>query len=106
MIDEILTKFNLKYSDLSRDEVEVLHNWLSALQENSLTVDKIRDYLQSMKGYVEDELTRVGHESKQDVLLKARLRNYMLLEAFLTSPDKARKQMENALAGMVSRIKN
>lgn len=100
MIDEILTKFNLKYSDLLPDERETLNTWLSALSQNALSVERIREYISSMKITVENELTRVGHENKQDILLKARLRNYMLLEGFLTTPEKAREQIERALQGI------
>lgn len=100
IIDSILEKYNLKYEDLKPAEKETLNGWMEAIESNQLSVEKIKMYISNMKESVEQELTKVGHESKQDILLKARLRNYILLEAFLTSPDKARKAMELALAGM------
>ena len=101
-MDTILEKYNLKYDDLKPAERETLNGWMEALEKNQLSVEKIRVYISSMKESVEQELTKVGHESKQDLLLKARLRNYMLLDAFLTSPEKARKALEAALSGMKS----
>lgn len=58
-----------------------------------------------MKYSVEDKLTKTTHNSKQDIFLKARLRNYILIEAFLTGPDKAREQLDRAIAGFASRVK-
>ena len=102
IIDSILEKYNLKYEDLKPAEKETLNGWMEAIESNQISVEKIKMYISAMKESVEQELTKVGHESKQDILLKARLRNYMLLEAFLISPDKARKAMELALQGMKS----
>lgn len=98
MIDELLKKYNVKYEDLNSAEKETLSNWLTSLQQGTITTEKIREYIGNMRSSVEQELTKIGHENKQDIFLKARLRNYMLLEAFLQSPEKARKAIEQALS--------
>jgi len=99
-MDALLEKFNLKYEDLNSIERDTLNTMMESLRKNELTVAKIRDYISMMREAVEQDLTKVGFEYKQDIYLKARLRNYMLLEAFLTSPDKAQKAIETALAGI------
>lgn len=99
-MDSLLDKFNLKYEDLKPAEQETLHLMLSDLKKNELTVMSIREYITKMKMGVEEELTKVGHETRQDIYLKARLRNYILLEAFLVSPEQAQKEIEKALAGI------
>ena len=99
-MDEILTRFNLKYEDLNTAERETLNTMLASLSKNELTIAKIKEYIESMRDAVEDDLTKVGHESKQDIFLKARLRNYMLLEAFLTTPEKAKRAIETALSAI------
>jgi hypothetical protein len=103
--DEILEKFGLKYEDLDASERETLHSWQNVLSENKLTLDNVRAYISSMRDAVEVKLTKTGHNSKQDLLLKARLRNYMLLESFLSTPEKAKAALERAIAGMVSNRK-
>lgn len=103
MINEILQKYGLKFEDLNILEREQLTTWMSALEKNKLTLDGVRTYIQSMKDAVEHDLTKTGHDSKQDLFLKARLRNYMLLEAFLSSPDRAKKALETSLAGITSK---
>ncbi len=101
MIDELLEKFGLKYDDLNPLEKETLNSWSEALQKGQLSVEKIRNYIASMKQAVENEVTKTDLNSKQDLFLKARLRNYMLLEAFLSTPEKAKEQIENAIKGMI-----
>lgn len=105
IMDEILQKVGLKYDDLSKAERETLFSWSSSLKQKQLTVNTIKEHIQAMKFQVEKELADVGHNSKQDIFLKARLRNYMLLEAFLDSPEKAEQAIERALAGLVSNKK-
>lgn len=103
MIDEILTKLNLKYEDLTVQERETLNGWMDLLQKGSVSVEKIKEYIKAMKESVENELTSVGHNNKQDIFLKARLRNYIMLDSFLSTPEKAKASLERALAGIVAK---
>lgn len=105
IIDEFLEKNNLKYDDLKAVERETLHTWLSSLEKNQLSIEKIKEYIETMRDSVEQELTKVSFGSKEDTLLKARLRNYMLLGAFLTSPEKAKRAVDAALRGIQVNIK-
>jgi len=98
--DQILDRFKLKYEDLNTVERETLNSWLQSVDEKRVTLETVKQYIESMKESVEQELTKVGHESHQDIFLKARLRNYMLLEAFLQTPEKAKKALEQALLGI------
>ena len=102
-MDDILKKYGLKYEDLNPTEKETLNTWVNTLQQAQLTTDKIKDYIHTMKEGVELELTKIGHENKQDIYLKARLRNYMLLEAFLNSPEKLQFQLEQMVSGMIKK---
>ena len=101
MIDEILKRYNLKYEDLDKSERETLHSWMEAIDKNKLTLEGVKSYISSMRDSVEVELTKIGHNSKEDIFLKARLRNYMLLEAFLSTPEKAKQALERSLASLV-----
>jgi hypothetical protein len=101
IVDDILEKAGLKYEELKPQEKETLNTWMEALQKSQLSVEKIRDYITSMKQAVEMELTKANVGKKDDLFLKARLRNYMLIEAFLSTPEKAKEQIENAVRGIV-----
>ena len=99
-IDDILEKYNLKYEDLLEDEKKTLSEWMKNLNNAELTITNIKDYITRMKVTVEEELTKTGLDSKQDLFLKARLRNYMLLESYLESPQRAKKALESAISGI------
>jgi hypothetical protein len=107
MIDELLKKAGLKYEDLNVAEKETLNSMLDSLTKTKLTIDKLKEYLANMRYGVEQELANepehkwIFFRNDKNLLLKARLRNYMLLEGFLMSPEKAKEALERALAGMV-----
>ena len=103
-IDRLLEKTGLKYEDLTNDERDTLQTQLTSLEQNKLTLDTVRTHITFMKGAVEKELCKVGHNNKQDLLLKARLRNYMMLEDFMTSPEKAKQAIERSLSGLGKKI--
>ena len=102
-IDSLLEKVGLKYDDLTPVEKETLNSWQEALQKGQLSLEKVREYIVSMREAIENELTKSDLGTKQDLFLKARLRNYMLLEGFLSTPERAKEQIENAISGMVRR---
>lgn len=99
-IAEILEQHNLKYEDLTEAEHKTLLLMLENLSKNKLTVEIVKNHIASMRDSVIQDLTKIGHESKQDIFLKARVRNYTLLLAFLSTPERAKKALENAISGV------
>ena len=77
---------------------------MDAFKQKKVTVSTIKENIATMRESVENELTTTTHNSKQDLFLKARLRNYLLLEAFLQSPEKAEKALERAISGMIRKV--
>jgi len=124
-MDEILQRAGLNYDDLTSAERDTLGQWTKSLQEKRLAVPQVQDYIRSMRSAVETELTeeqsdpsnwfgimalfipfygvvKKWYHDKKTLGLQARLKNYMLLEAFLDTPEKARKALDQAVAGLVS----
>lgn len=110
--DDLLEKAGLKYEDLSPDEKETLNTWVSAIEKNKVTTLKIRDYILSLKTAVEKEISKeptfrrifiFRAENQKLVRLQARLRNLLLLEAFLSTPERAKQQLEEAISGLSKR---
>lgn len=106
MIDELLKKYNLRFEDLTSEEKTTLLQWHEDWQKGQLTIDKIKFYISAMKDAVEDELSKepvfihfliFKRENPKLMLLQARLRNYLLLEALLSSEEKAKERIEEAL---------
>jgi len=101
-IDELLKKYNLKFEDLNVVERETLFTWIAALEKGKLTIESIKTYISAMRDAVEHEITEPNLDPQKDLLLKARLRNYMLLDAFLSTPGRAKQALERAVAGIAS----
>lgn len=108
--DQIEEKTGLKIDQLNAVEKETYFAMLDNVQKSQLTPDKLRDYIISMRVAVELELvkepafTRVfvfKVENPKVAQLQARLHCYILLETFLVSGERAKQQMEEAVAGMV-----
>ena len=96
-IGDLLAKYNLKYEDLNINERETLQGWLEDLASKEITLDRVKDYIQEMISGVETELSECDLNRKKDIFLKSRLRNYLLLLAFLESPEKAKQALEKQL---------
>lgn len=102
MLQELLDKLGLKYEELNSVERDTLNSWLQGMSQNQLSVEKVREYISQMKDSVEVEIADTKLDKKNDLFLKARLKNYMLLEAFLQTPEKAKAALERSLAGIAS----
>lgn len=103
MLDKLLEKYGLKFEDLNVLERETVLTAMDTIQKGAMTVDKIKNNITSMREAVEQELAKADLGTKQDLFLKARLRNYLLLEALMTSPERTKEQLENMLAGLIKK---
>jgi len=112
MIDELEEKYGFKMEDLTSEEKSYFFKMLDSIRESQMSPEKLREYIVSMRDAVEEALENEPEfirififkfENRQQILLKARLRNYRLLESFLMSPERAKKQLEDALSGITRR---
>lgn len=110
LTSEIEEKYGLKIEKLNSLEKETYYKMLDAVQKAQLDHLKLRDYIITMKEAVEKELINEPEfirifiwkfENRKQILLKARLQNYLLLEGFLISPDKAKQNLEDMISGML-----
>lgn len=105
-MEELLNKLGMKYDDLNQDEKSTLSAWMDSLQTSAMTTEKIKEAVQAMKFSVENELIDTPEHilfifpNRKQILLKARLKNYMLIEAFLTSPERAKAAIEQAILSL------
>jgi len=113
VIEEILEKFGLTEKDLDtpgyKGELKTLLDMQSSIQRGQVSVESTRQYLASMRDAVEKELIDEPEfirififkvENRKQIYLKARLKNYMLLEAYLSSPERMKEMMENMVANI------
>lgn len=94
----MLEKLGLKYEDLNEAEIASLDKKLSMLAQRALTIEDVREMINNMKDGVEMELSETTHNRTQDIYLKARLRNYLLILSFLSGPERAKRALDRTLA--------
>lgn len=122
-IDKLLEKKGLKFEQLTAEEQETLNSWMQSLHKNEVNVAVIRDYIAKMRDSVSQAMTelqetpttwlslfglffplvgiiRKWYLDQKRVALTARFRNYVLLEALLSTPEKAQMAIEKAVDGL------
>jgi hypothetical protein len=106
MIEEILSKSGLKIEDLNAAERQTLFDKVQSMATKVLTVEDIKETITQMKDSVEAELAGYSEpktvwdflfSKRKDIYRRARLRNNMLLLAYLSGPEKAKKAIEQSL---------
>lgn len=106
MLSELLQKYNLKYEELNAAERDTIQTWMTTLATQQLSTDQVKEYIIQMKDSIEADLASFEEpkglwnflfRKRIDIYRRARLKNYMLLLAFLTGPEKARKAIEQQM---------
>lgn len=115
-IDKILQKINpdLKYEHLNYLEREEVNRMLTAVNINPLSIEDLKKYMRSLITAVENELIDTDEfvyvlifkrVNRKHILLKARLKNYLLIEAFLYSRERASQAMERYIDNLKPEIR-
>jgi hypothetical protein len=108
-INDLLAKYNLKYSELMPEEVATLEKWSKGLASHQITLPDIKEHIGTMIDTIEREIT--GYESPPNFVawfyrrkrmrhLHARLANLIVLRDFCSAPEKAQAFVEKQLAQM------
>lgn len=82
------------YDALTDDEKKTYREWLDVQSNAELSIEKLKGYIKQMRISVEMTLATHDLKPQQDMYLKARLKNYILIEALFELPEKARKMIE------------
>lgn len=105
-ITEKLEEKGIKIESLNSIEKETYYNMLKEVQKADLTIDKLKMHIVAMREAVTAELIKEPEfnyififkvPNRKQILLKARLQNYILLESFLLSPQRAKEALENMI---------
>lgn len=95
---------------LNDAERETYFKMLEEVQKAQMTPEKLKSYITGMREAVSNELANEPSfirififkaENPKLIKLQARLQNYILLESFLLSPERAKEALES----MVSNVK-
>lgn len=96
-MEEILKARGLTWDDLSAEERETAYVWDKALKEQNLTLDRVREFIKTLLYQTQIAVAKHSLTDKEDLFHKARLLDLMLLDAFLTSPQKTKAHIEMML---------
>ena len=109
-IDQMLERAGLKYEDLNAVERDTFNAMIEKVSKSEINNETLKEYITGMKNSIEKELSEepefvrvfiFSFRNDKNIFLKARLRNYLLLESFLESPKKAKEALDRAVAGMI-----
>ena len=99
LLDDILRDQGLNYEDLNSVEKETYNKSNFSVQK--LTVEDVKTYVANMKNSIALQLADTTFQNSADeeknTLLKARLKNYILFEAFLLRPELAAEAFQKAI---------
>ena len=109
LMDTILEKVGLSYDELSELEKQTLYTWVEQVKTNQLTVEGIRLHVSAMRETLEKELIDEPEfnyififkvPNRKQILLKARLKNMLMIESLLMGPERAQKALEAAIGNL------
>lgn len=112
LLNETLKRLGVEdYSSLTDAEKETYRGWLRQMSSD-LTVSDIRSHIDNMQRAVMIELADEPEyvyskmfpfwkrPNPNNIHLKARLKNYLLLASFLATPEQAREALEKNLQNL------
>ena len=93
-LDQLLEVTGHKFEELTPDEQATAIEMLEVIKNTKVTVDIVKKHIANMKYAVEEKLAVAELTPAQDLYLKARLRNYMLLDILIGSQERAKEDVE------------
>ena len=93
ILDNIVEKLG-GYDQLNSAERETYKNHLEIIEGKTITLDDTKKFVRTMITVIERDLVNTKENSVESRGLKARLKNFLLLEQFLFSPERAKEALE------------
>ena len=82
------------YDQLNAAERETYKEHLKILEGKAVTLEDTKKFVRNMITVIERDLVNTKENSIESRGLKARLKNFLMLEQFLFSPEKAKEALE------------
>jgi len=82
------------FDDLRSDEKETYFKMLEIAESSKIDLETVKKHVRDMRMAVEFSLANEKLKKNEDLFLKARLKNYLLLENLFDRPDRARQMLE------------
>src|ERR1035437_2870331 len=106
-VQEVLEAAGIKdFDELTTVDRETYFKLLEIAESSKVTLEDLKINIPKMRESVEYVLAVEDLPSKTDIFLKARLKNYILLEGFLSKPERAKEilaQYKKVAAGNLTK---
>ena len=110
-MNSILQRLGVDYEELTSAERDTLFKWLDQASARVIQPDDVKQYMRAMiesvqmalvdeSEYVYEFFGLIKRENREHVMLKARLKNYILLLGFLESPERAKRALDQHIQQM------
>lgn len=93
ILDQLVEKLG-GWDKLNSEEQNLYLDHIKIIEGKAITVDDTKDFARKMITILERLLVDTPENSRESLNLKARLKNFLLLEDFLYSADRAQKTLE------------
>ena len=99
ILTSVLKKLGKQYDTLSPVAKKVYDRWEEVLNSGPVTIEKLKVFLEGEKEALIKDLASSNYEldSKEDMFLKARLNDCLIILALMESPEKAASMLESYL---------
>ena len=110
ILDQFLEKRGVKVEDLVGEELNVYTKMLETLESRPITIEDVKMSIRKAREEVSRELVETDEYeyvlwfrvvNRNHVGLKVRLKNYLLLEAFMQSKEAAKKELEKYIQSQI-----
>lgn len=93
ILDNIVEKLG-GYDQLNAAEKETYKEHLKIIEGKTVSFDDTKKFVRTMITVIERDLVNTKENSVESRGLKARLKNFLLLEQFMFSPERAKEALE------------
>ena len=99
ILTAVLRKLGKKYEELSPVAKSTYDRWEKILNAGPITILTFKEFMEGEKEALVKDLASPQYElnSKEDLFLRARLNDCLIILALLESPEKAAKMLEGYL---------
>jgi len=94
IVDEWLSQKGLKFEELSHEERDTYVKMLEVAEAHPISIEDWKTFISQMITGIQSELVMTKDGTQKSIDGKARLRNMIVMQNFLNTPERAKKDLE------------
>lgn len=97
MLEDVLSKLNLKMEDLNSAERQTAIEWLGVLSGKKMDFEKLVAFIKTRKDQVNVEISEWSNPPAKDLFLKVEARMLTMFENFVMAPTRSKEWLSEYL---------